>query len=206
MKRYIIFNLFIQLFWVAIALAIGVFIACKLFESLIWRIIFGGIFSFITYGLMFQLSNYIKDMKNPDVLKAYSLRLTKGEYNKMKKLFENMLIDERVIYDELKDLYSEILVNHPKEWKAYCLSRTSDYKPLYSIGKKISAFNEDSEKCVDGIITDIEFGFGWWEYNVVFSEELSIKNQWPSKTAKLSSKDICDIETGKVSVSSNHYF
>ena len=113
MKRYIIFNLFIQLFWVAIALAIGVFIACKLFESLIWRIIFGGIFSFITYGLMFQLSNYIKDMKNPDVLKAYSLRLTKGEYNKMKKLFANMLIDERVIYDELKDLYSEILANHP---------------------------------------------------------------------------------------------
>lgn len=206
MKKYIIFNLFIQFFWIAIALAIGVFIACKLFESLMWRSIFGGIFSFITYGLMFQLSNYIKSMKNPDVQKASSLRLTIEEYNKMKKLFENMLINERVIYDELKDLYSEILVNHPKQWRTYCLSRTSDYKPLYSIGKKILAYNEDSEKYVDGIITNIEFGFGWWEYNVDFSEEISIKNQWASKTAKLSSKDICDIENGKVSVSSNHYF
>lgn len=128
-----------------------------------------------------------------------------AQSRKFKDLFERMLLDEIMGNGDTKRLLYEVVSENPKGWKAYCLSRASEYKPFYCMGKEIFAYKQEENKRIRGTITNITFGIEWWYYNVSFSEPISINNSWPSDNVRLLAKTIMDIETGRAECSSYHY-
>lgn len=206
-KWVVVVNILVQLLWFSIA-GVATYFITKIWFAEIdqpLRSILGGL-SFL--GIIVFLSivtNIIKAIKDPDVIAASKLHLTLKQKKLYDLVFDYIIHDETINDERISGLLSDFLVQNPKSWEKYCFSRKNEYVPLYRIGKEIFAYNEEEKKYVRGIIIDISWRISWWQYEVVFDEDLSIDNSWPSKKKWLSAKVIQKIETGNVYCGNCHY-
>ncbi len=119
----------------------------------------------------------------------------------------NLLLkkDATELTEDQQKTLSEILVKEPKIWKEYCLSRREEFSPEFIPGSTFYAKNEDSDALVLGTVLFVKFVVRWWEYEVMFSEAVSVNNCWPDKKLTLSAKQIRDLSTQKATCSDCHY-
>ena len=194
-----IINITIQLLWVCLCIALGYFTVATWWDDLSqpWYSVVCG-FTTVCWYVFFSIVSHtlrvIKTNKKKEI----------SEY-RFKLLFDSLLLDEMMSDNQVNALLEAVLMSSPQQWKEYCLSRKSEYKPFYRIGKEVFAYIQEEKKYVRGVITNIDFGIEWWYYTVEFNEPISINNRWPSKTAHLLAKHIMDIETGKAECSYCHY-
>ena len=146
-----------------------------------------------------------KALENSDAQAASKYHITVSQYRKFRTLFDLLLRDEMMNNEDVKNLLYDVLIENPKEWKTYCLSRENEYKPFYHIGKEVFVRNKNSEKYTKGIITNISFGIEWWYYALEFTTPISINDSWPSEKVYVLAKTIMDIETNKIECDDNHY-
>lgn len=175
-------NCLIQVLWVVLSFAIGIYVAYIAFDSLLWRCIFGGIFSFLTYGIFVFIKYYIKAFNDPDVQRASSLGMSITKYRKLKGTFEEIQKEAewqrrfgigdqfRVIMDEGSPVYGTII--------------DIDFKrQLYIVSFKESISLMPSEEPANG----------WSD------------NAYPSKILELSDNDLLNILSKKLIGTSIHY-
>ena len=137
-------NILIQLFWAAIALFIGVSLACHLFDSMIWRSIFGGLFSLVAYFIMGVMTNWIKAMKDPDVQIASDLRMSVKRYRKYQRLYDEYAefmdrhgTNSHASEEKFEKIFKQI--DNPNEWRRYQdfrFKQSSSVSQLYEQWKK----------------------------------------------------------------------
>ena len=109
--KNIIVNLTIQLLWVFVALFIGYWLASKIFDALLWRCIFSGIFSVLAYFLMMWLTATFKALKDPDVQIASELRMSVKRYRHYQRLYDEyqeFMAEHRVDSHASEEKFKEI--------------------------------------------------------------------------------------------------
>lgn len=206
-KAIVVANIVIQLLWYAISGVATYFVVRTWFDGINqpWRSILGGLVFIAIVALITIVTNMFKAAKDPDLQAASQYHITVSQYRKFKILFNSLLNDEMMNEEDVKKLLHDVLIEKPKEWKAYCLSRENEYKPFYNIGKEVFAFNKENKKYVKGIITNISFGIEWWYYTIEFAAPISINNRWPSQKVNVLAKTIMDIETNRIGCYDSHY-
>lgn len=204
MKPFI--NIMIQFLWVALCLFVGYEVSVCLCStsSFVIRWIVTGVTMIITYSILAIITNIIKATKDPIIQDAAQFGITLSQYKKFQALFDMLLLDEVMSDDRLRELLHEVLIEKPKEWGKYCISRKDEYKPFYHLGKEVFIRNENN-KYIRGVITDISFGIEWWNYTIKFSKPISINNSYPSEIQKVLAKTIMDIETKDIQCDDCHY-
>lgn len=206
-KAIVLANILIQLLWYAIAGVATYFVVKTWLDGVNqpWRSILGGFVFIVIVALITIITEVVKATKDPEVEAASKCHITVSQYRKFKILFDSLLCDEMMNDEDVKKLLYDVLIEKPKEWKAYCLSREEEYEPFYRIGKEVFVFNNESKKYVKGIITHISFGIEWWYYTIEFEVPISINNGWPSEKVNVLAKTIMDIETNRIGCDDNHY-
>ena len=136
-------NVLIQLFWIGIALVIGICLSKAIFEATLWRSIFSGIFTLLAYFMMSVISNWIKAMKDPDVQVASDLRMSIKRYRHYQRLYDEyhefMLkhgIDSHASEEKFKEIFKQI--DNPNEWRRYqqYRQRSSSISEMYKSWKR----------------------------------------------------------------------
>lgn len=122
MKVVLVF--FIQLLWLVVAALIGGYISMSIFDSILWRCLFGGVFSVLMYFLMFTFTQWVKAMKDPDVLAASDLRMSVKRYRVYQRIYDEYQAymrehgaDSPASERKFKELFKE--VKNPNEWRRY---------------------------------------------------------------------------------------
>lgn len=122
MKVVLVF--FIQLLWLIVAALIGGYISISIFDSILWRCLFGGVFSVLMYFLIFTFTQWVKAMKDPDVLAASDLRMSVKRYRVYKRIYDEYQAfmrehgtDSPASERKFAELFKE--VKNPNEWRRY---------------------------------------------------------------------------------------
>lgn len=117
-------NILIQLFWVAVSLFVGVSLACHIFDTMIWKSVFGGVFSLFAYFLGTIITEWIKAMKDPDVQTASELRMSVKRYHKYQRLYDEYAefmkihgTHSRASEEKFAEIFKQI--DNPNEWRRY---------------------------------------------------------------------------------------
>lgn len=123
--------------------------------------------------------------------------------NEFKTLFDSIL--KKGLTDESNHKLINIVTKQEKEWKQYCLSRKSEFRPRFRKGDVITATDEDSNTIVNGKVDDVLFDIVWWKYKVIFNEEISINNSWLKNEHLLTDKQIQQLSKNILKCSFCHY-
>lgn len=122
MKVVLVF--FIQLLWLVVAALIGGYISMSIFDSILWRCLFVGVFSVLIYFVMFVFTQWVKAMKDPDVLVASDLRMSVKRYRVYQRIYDEYQafmkdhgIDSPASERKFQELFKE--VKNPNEWRRY---------------------------------------------------------------------------------------
>ncbi len=122
MKVVLVF--FIQLLWLIVAALIGGYISMSIFDSILWRCLFGGVFSVLMYFLIFTFTQWVKAMKDPDVLAASDLRMSVKRYRVYQRIYDEYQAfirehgaDSPASARKFRELFKEI--KNPNEWRRY---------------------------------------------------------------------------------------
>lgn len=201
-----VLNIIIQLLWVTLCLFAGYEVSVNFFStsSFLVRGLVTGTAAIIIYAVIAIITNIISATKDPDVKAASKFHLTVAQYRTFKTLFDLLLCDEMMSSKSIKEMLYDVIVQTPKEWKTYCLSRECEYKPFYHKGKEIF-IRDKNNKYVKGVITNISFGIEWWYYTIEFTKPISINNGWPTEKATVLAKTIMDIEANDLKCDDTHY-
>lgn len=211
----------IQIGWVALAVILGFIISKAIFNTILLRSIFGGLFTVIIYLAMWWISEAIKAGKDPDVQESSKLHMSVSNFRRYKQIWERYqefiaLRDTQPTEadDAFKDVFSQI--RNLEEWRRFGeymeekirKERSENYTNVstywhnqYEIGATIPLYMDDGRVCL-GVITDVLFSQRLYE--VMFDEEVSlvpvkepeggwVDNAWPKKILKVSEKEIREI-------------
>lgn len=220
----VVLVLFIQLLWLVVACCIGGYVSMSIFDSMLWRCLFGGIFSMIMYYLMFVFTEWVKAMKDPDVLAASDLRMSVKRYRVYQRIYDEYQAfmiehgtDSPASERKFRELFKE--VKNPNEWRRYQQYRYNLYKngnsvrimPI-NVGEKLKVRMEDGGYVIGTIQHDNQNN----TFDVSFPFPVSIipakepaegwkDNYFPSELITLNRSEIDGIIKGKYVGTENHY-
>lgn len=219
MRNIYIANILAQLFWLALSLLIGVSLSRMLFEALIFKVIFGGVFSLLAYIIMFWLSSIFKATKDPDVVAASDLRMPVFRYKQYREWYDKYMELMKVYGCDSKEANKYFnsffcKIKAPNEWRRYQKYRYDMAHKInhFQKGDKIKLQMEDGGSVIGTIIHEQPNRV----YIVSFPFAVSIvpvkepiggwkDNKYPSKELRLTSEEIQGVINGEYEGTENHY-